>query len=73
AAAAGGGLELKWASKPYTFYTIEWCADLACPVWHALNADAPVAGTGAVLSYTLDPAALGSPANAFFRIRQTRE
>lgn len=73
AAAAGGGLELKWASKPYTFYTIEWCADLASPVWHPVNADAPVAGTGAVLSFTLDPAALGSPANAFFRIRQTRE
>ena len=72
AAAQGGGMELKWASKPYTFYTIEWCADLTRPVWSPVNPDVPVAGTGAVLSYTLDPAALGSLSNAFFRIRQTR-
>ena len=71
--AAGDNLELKWASKPHTFYTIEWCADLAAPVWLPVNADTPVAGTGAVLSYTLDPAALNLPARAFFRIRQTRE
>jgi hypothetical protein len=69
---AAGAFELRWASKPSAFYTVEWCSDLAAGEWRAVNAEAPVEGTGGTLSVTVSPAALGAPASAFFRIRQSR-
>lgn len=64
--------DLKWNSKRDTRYTIEWCPDLTRTNWLPVNAGAPVAGTGSLLSYPLTPSAFGSPSNAFFRIIQTR-
>ena len=75
APAADDTLTLKWKSKLNTGYLVQWCSDLAHPVWQSINADSPLAGTGSAtvpLSYTIDPAAIGTPSNAFFRILQTR-
>ena len=72
-AVSGNGFDLLWKSKRDTLYTVEWCPDLANPVWQPVNAGSPVAGSGGTLKYTLNPAIFGSPTNAFFRIRQTRE
>ncbi len=71
-AAAGGAFDIRWESKPDAAYTVEWRADLRAGEWQAVNADAPVTGTGGMLSLAVSPAALGSPTNAFFRIRQMR-
>lgn len=73
AAAEGGGMRLQWPSKPGAAYVVEWCADLGGGAWVPLNAATPLAGTGGALEYTVVPSALGSPANAFFRVRQVRE
>ena len=73
AAAEGGGMRLQWPSKPGAAYVGEWCADLGGGAWVPLNAATPLAGTGGALEYTVVPSALGSPANAFFRVRQVRE
>lgn len=72
AAAPSNTFNLKWTSKRDTRYTVEWCPDLTRADWRPVNADAPIAGTGSLLTYSLTPAALGAHTNAFFRVIQTR-
>lgn len=72
-ASGTGALNLRWKSKTNSSYTVQWCADIAAPVWHPLNAGTPLAGNNALLTYAINPAALGATSNAFFRIIQNRD
>lgn len=73
APAGASGHSLQWKSKRNATYTVQWCSDIAAPNWQPLNAEAPLTGNNAILSYTISPAAFGAPTNAFFRIIQTRD
>lgn len=69
---ADGACTLGWLSRADTAYLVEWSASLDAAEWQTVNPDAPVAGTGGEVAYTFDPARIGAPARAFFRLRQIR-